>query len=115
MKNLKDFFEDLLDGIIVNLAIKMVVAFLKYTHKTLIEHPVKYWINYSMYIFYTKINFYFFALIFPLACILIALFDPSYNAMPRFLATYIMLGTGLVTAIVLKQVNKDWIKPEKSH
>jgi hypothetical protein len=107
---MKDFIFSILKEIVVKLLVKFILFENK--KKWLEERPdVKYKIDLSLYCFHKYIYCTFFSIVFTIYGISISLFDPNYNALPRFTAAWIIFVTGLSITILFKHINRDFHRP----
>lgn len=111
--DLKNFFEKLQDGIIVNISVKLIVALMEKIPQLTINYKPKYWkykMDYFSYFLFTKLYQYFFGIIFPIYGIFYSLFANN-DGIPRFHVAYISLVMGIGTIVLFRWVEKKYPKP----
>lgn len=122
MKQLKDFFEklleiatneldDLLTGIQVHFSVKIIVFLLKKMYQFRIILRPNYWLSYFSFFLFVKLYKYFFGVLIPVYGVFYSLFAPEYVTMPRFHIAYLSLAMGVVAIAVFRWVGKNYPKP----
>lgn len=94
--------------------VALIVKFILYPNKKkwLEEHPVvKYKIDLFFYTFHKYIYSQFFSIGFAIYGIVVSLFDPNYNTLPKFTAAWISFGLGLFGTILFRYINKGYKRP----
>lgn len=118
MQQLKDFLaitenvlDDLLTGIQVHFAVKIIVFLLKKMYQFRITFTPKYWLSYFSYFLFVRLYKYFFGVIIPIYGVFYSLFAPEYDTMPRFYAAYVSLAMGIGAITLFRWVEKNYHKP----